>query len=448
MHKLRDALRALHPLCPWLLSALPLAHLVATVARSAVECPFWDQWDLIPLLERAINGTLSWRDLWMPHNEHRILFPHAMMIALGYWTHWTVLYEIALNLLLGFCIFVVLARLMRNTLTRIGQEVPWWLTPLIALLVFSLTQWENWLWGWQIQIFLNVLAVAGGVAWLVASSGMRAWLLAAGAGVVATFSFGTGLLFWPIGFALLCMQRPCPPHRAIRLTIWALIGILTIGAYMHGLRLESSGLGYLLTHPAQYAQYVGLFLGAPVVVSIPVYKSVIVWTAGMGGLLLLALLCMRLHRQGILAGLAAPMALSGYAVLSGCVAGLQRLHLGAMQALSPRYTTYATLLWLGLVVMMAVCLQREGKSPDKASRRRVWAFRFLLVSIAVLVSVCTTVGTRRSIDRHVHRLVEARQALLAGRTGDEVLEKIYPDPAYVRKYLKVLQAYKLSLFQE
>lgn len=39
-----------------------------------------DQWDTVPLYERALQGVLSLRDLIAPHNEHRILLPRLIML--------------------------------------------------------------------------------------------------------------------------------------------------------------------------------------------------------------------------------------------------------------------------------------------------------------------------------------------------------------------------------
>jgi HAMP domain-containing protein len=431
----------------WLLIVLPPGFLIVTVFQSTVECPFWDQWDMIPVIERLFNGTLSWHDLWTPHNEHRLLFPYAIMLVFARWTNWTIACEIALNVGFGIALFAILTRLARRSLSRCETETPWWLTPFISLFVFSLTQWENWLWGWQMQIFLNVLSVVAGVYWLTAAPSLRSVILAAAAGIAASFSFGSGLLFWPIGMALIYIQRPVAANRPTRLTIWAAIGTLTVFAYLHDLPVKEGGLTEALRHPVQYGHYIGLFLGAPIVVSIPIYKPFIVWAVGAGGVLLLVMLCLRLYDQSRLSGLVPLITLCVYATLSGCMAGLQRLNLGAMQALSPRYATHATLFWIGLIVLAAIWLQRKGNAAGRTAWQR-WARGGALISLALVVIVCGAVGTRRSIARHVQRVSEVRQAIRAGDYSDSTLERIYHNPDFARQQLSVLQRYKLSLFQE
>ena len=40
-----------------------------------------DDWQFIPLLEKASQGQLTFGDLWAPHDEHRLLIPRIVIIA-------------------------------------------------------------------------------------------------------------------------------------------------------------------------------------------------------------------------------------------------------------------------------------------------------------------------------------------------------------------------------
>jgi hypothetical protein len=46
-----------------------------------------DDWQFVPLLERAMNGTLTFKELWAPHDEHRLLLPRLIIIASMFATH-------------------------------------------------------------------------------------------------------------------------------------------------------------------------------------------------------------------------------------------------------------------------------------------------------------------------------------------------------------------------
>src|SRR6476469_10077900 len=64
-----------------LVALLPAVALLADIHRFAVNVPFMDDWQFVPLLERARNGTLTFQELWAPHDEHRLLLPRLIIIA-------------------------------------------------------------------------------------------------------------------------------------------------------------------------------------------------------------------------------------------------------------------------------------------------------------------------------------------------------------------------------
>ena len=75
---------------------------------------------------------------------------------------------------------------------------------LVSLIWFSLVQSDNWLWGWEIEWFLNVLGVSI-VAYCLSriksqrqSFSVRQLGLLLLGGVIAQYSLGNGTLVWPI----------------------------------------------------------------------------------------------------------------------------------------------------------------------------------------------------------------------------------------------------------
>ena len=74
MHALRRGLR------PRLLTAIAVVALVApgavlagAIARHGVDVPYWDEWDLAPVAERALSGQLRLREIVSWHNDHRFI---------------------------------------------------------------------------------------------------------------------------------------------------------------------------------------------------------------------------------------------------------------------------------------------------------------------------------------------------------------------------------------
>src|SRR6185295_10773946 len=98
--------------------------------------------------------TLS--DIWTLHNEHRLLFPQIIMLGLARLTSWDIRFELGTSVLLATAIFLLLSRQVLITAEKLQIPALRWAIPLIGVVVFSIGQYQNWLWGWQLQIFLSV----------------------------------------------------------------------------------------------------------------------------------------------------------------------------------------------------------------------------------------------------------------------------------------------------
>ncbi len=139
--------RFLRSLLYVIVSLIAFYCLVYAVAAYAVDVPYWDQWSgLLPLIEKSNRGILTLRDIWWQHNEHRLLFPRIIMIGLARLTSWDIRYELALNVLLAVGSFFTLNHLLSRGRTGSADRLLTWASPMLALMVFSLSQWENWLW--------------------------------------------------------------------------------------------------------------------------------------------------------------------------------------------------------------------------------------------------------------------------------------------------------------
>jgi hypothetical protein len=79
---------------------------------------------------------------------------------------------------------------------------------VLSLLVFSLSQAQNWLWGWQLQIPLALLCLLAGFQSLLSlRQDSLAWVAAAVCGLAATLSFGGSLPYWIAVLPLLWQRQ-------------------------------------------------------------------------------------------------------------------------------------------------------------------------------------------------------------------------------------------------
>lgn len=430
---------------PWIAAALlPWGLLAVLVARNALDVPLIDQWSFVPQIERFYTGTLTVGDLWAQHGEHRLMFPKIVMLGLASVTGWNVLYEIALNVLLATAIFFVVAHVVRRDLASSAKPPPAWLWFVFSLAVFSLSQWENWLWGWQLQIFLNVLCVTGAIAFLCRIPlQWRTLSAAALLGFVATYSFGNGLLIWPIGLALVAAAPATGPPRRRLLVAWVLISAAAIWSYLAGFRGGAAPpLETILARPIAYLRYVATFLGSPLASfsgsAWPPRDTGVAAVIGGGGLVLLFLAARRTLRRPRAEWPLGSLAIAAYAIGSGLVVSVARFRGGTPNALASRYATVATLFWLGV---LGVVWSAFRESP-KARRFRVGITTAIatLIAVSSLYSIPTFPARRAT-------LLPARAEMTRGEDV-ALLMRLHPEIQQVRYGLAVLRHFHLSVFRD
>ena len=424
---------------PWAAALVPLGCLVAVMLRYSLDMPYLDQWEFVPLLAKSFEGPITLGDLWAQHNEHRLIFPRLIMLALAHLSRWNLRWELAANVVLGTALFLALAHLLRRTAARAGRVANPWLVPLLSLLVFSMSQWENWLLGWQLTEFLNILAAVLGIILLTrAPCRTRHFAGAIALGVVATYSFANGLLYWIVAAPAL-RTGPAPTQRR-RGGLWAVAFLVTAASYLHGYSTPSyhPSLITMLQHPVHFAIYVLKYLGNPLVN----WSGTGAAIAGAAGLAVFLGLERRLLRRHGRTPLVAPVALALYAIASAAITGVGRVGFGADQAMSPRYITFANLLWfanLSFVVLASI------EHPPEAERRvrlpRAW---LPALAVAGLLAFASLYGAYRWTERYHYR-IEARGALL---TGDdlEMLRRLHPEPEKILERRPLLERHGLTIF--
>jgi hypothetical protein len=237
---------------------LPLIFTFFFVYKFGITIPFWDEWELVPLLEKMHNNTLTLADLWNQHNEHRLIFPQILMLLLARLSNWNIFLELCTNMVLATFTLLFLLSILRST----SEIISPWLKIFISLMVFSMVQYENWSWGWQIQFFMSILgfviAIWAANKWQGKSSGLVIVILAA---VLSSYSFNTGLLTWPAVLVVLLLQKKWKRKHIITLTL-ACIATVLLYYYKYTKPSYHPPILFFLDHPLIYARYVLTYLGS------------------------------------------------------------------------------------------------------------------------------------------------------------------------------------------
>ena len=441
-----------------LMALIPVALLVYMVITYTVDVPYWDQWELVPLLEKSYAGTLSFLDLWTKHNEHNILFPKIIMVVLARLTKWNTFYEVGISVLIALGIFFVLVYQCFLTAKFLGKKGIVWIIPLISQFVFSLRHGGNWLFGWQMQIFLNVFAVAAGIM-LLSYSVFTWWRFIAAlvCGIIGTYSFANGVGYWPIGiFILYAINRNNIKTLRLSIIIWSIVGAVVIYSYFVGLERIPGHLSIiaihdtqyyhiLLRYPGKYMHYFFSYLGSPLTNNLK--GAFFFGITGFAGFAYLIWLNMR-YRYLKFELIVPYIALSLYSILGALITGIGRAQFGSVQATSPRYVTFSSLFWISNIVMLYMFTCINNTEPHQG--RKIILEKcasFSIIIIIMFFSIISSFNERLTFTYYYRRLMPAREELVTAE-NDELLERLYPSVEVVRIRRAILKKYKLSVFRD
>src|SRR5581483_3532219 len=241
-------------------AVIPIVVMAFLLKRYSVNVPFWDQWEYVPLIYAAHHGTLTLHDLWMQHNEHRILFPRVVTIIASFITGYNIRYEILLNLVTAVLSYSVLLAMLRRVFGLTKKF--FFLAPVFAWIVFSPLQWINWIWGFQLAFFMCVLFMALTIHLISKTESKHydvLFYVSLVTGTVATYSLGNGMLAWPIGLAMLLLQRA----NKQKLIVWASVAVVICGSYLYHFHREPGSLPLLtvIKEPLMVSRYALGYLG-------------------------------------------------------------------------------------------------------------------------------------------------------------------------------------------
>jgi len=327
---------------------VPAILLAIWVSAYGVNVPYSDEWRMIPLFAKWHDHQLSFADLYQQHNEHRIVIPKLIYLAFATFTHWNLHYEMYFSVALCFATSAAVYTLLRRTFP-LNQTKPLLLWIACNVVIFSPVQAENWMWGFQLQLFIpNLCLVLSLVALTLDTNRSIRLVLAAIFTVIGTFSFGNGLLLWPAIGLFMILRR----ERTSSIILWTVLCAVVATTYF---------VGYVPApkrHPVtggwlDYPTYFLAFLGSPLA-----RDGVLVRSAATGTVVLAffgGLVGYYLRRNPNTLRRAAPwITIGSYALLSGLLAACTRVHCGPGQACDSRYITISSNLVLALIALFSL----------------------------------------------------------------------------------------------
>lgn len=220
--------------------ALPPLLIALLVWVGGSDVPYWDDWTLAGVLGKAKSGTLALDDILAPHNVHRFVVPKLLLTGVALATGWNIRAQLLADVGIACVTLLLIALIGRRAAPGPARSLA---LAGSAVAVFSLAQYENWLWAWQAGFFVSVAMIAGAVAALAVPRwrwGVRL-AIAAALCVAATFSIGFGVVSWIALAPLVASERSAGGWGAIArsVAVWLALGAATVVAYFGGAPIAS-----------------------------------------------------------------------------------------------------------------------------------------------------------------------------------------------------------------
>jgi hypothetical protein len=222
----------------WLVWAMTLASVLGSIARDGRNIPFEEDWLMVAPMTGHQPDLPRW--LWSQNSEHRLPLPRLVNLVLlratGDFRSTMVFDALALGAVAAAMILV--ARTLRNGRTSVADA-------FFPLLLLHLGNWDNLVWGWQIQFVLPTVLVCALLLVIVARPAPPSRLAAAVAALALVglpLSGANGLLFTPtlagwLAYSAWTRRRSTPASQ--RVDGWlpagaAILAILLCAGYFVG----------------------------------------------------------------------------------------------------------------------------------------------------------------------------------------------------------------------
>lgn len=394
--------------------------------------PHWDEWALFDHLATGRGWSLQW--LWAQHNEHRILTTKLLFLLDVDLFHGTQKFLLASI----FVIQLLQAALLSWSLRVLGgaRGALWrTCTGLIAYCIFCPIQYENLVWGFQIQFILTAamatLAIVGLLLYRQVDRGVYL-LTCVAAASIATWSLANGMLLWPLLIAAALLLRM---KRSTWVVLFA-FAILNISLYFfHYHRPSSQSAPATLQSVSEMAEYAVVYLGSTWVRHSSSFFALAAGVVGLSvGLAMITQVLRADHRRPLQIELAFLMLM---VLATAAITSSGRLHLGLEQATASRYQTFALVFWCCLGLLLLCCVAANE-------------VRFQAAAAGLLVIMLSFATQLRLplIDAQWHqtRLKIISVSLLAGVDDPAVLADAYPDPQVVLRDAMYMKQHRLSIF--
>jgi Bacterial Ig domain len=427
---------------------LPISLYFWLISADSIDMLRADQWYDISLIQHSFTGTLRFGMLWGLHGDNRIFSQNIITLILGHVTHYNVIVEeyISAVLLIAATTLVILTHHRRAPKTHWIAYCP------VAIVLLSIAQFGDTLYGFQIGWYLIMVALSIALFFLDRPVLTRiAFCAAVAAGIFGSFSSLQGLFIWPVGLVLLFQRART---RSFVLS-WIAAGLASAVLYFHNWNGQGSGgISYALRHPTEALKFFFFAVGDVVSIQIPDSPHGAQYGVFALGIAIVGIAVWLLIAFGFRvdksSGRPVGVALIWFGLLFAVAISGGRTSLGLSDAGTSRYVTFDLLILVGSYL---VILDRSTQMAAKTIRNIRW-LPGITAAVAVMICVQGILGTGNGIsDARGYRNYEVTGAIVTaniGRAPDGLvvsqLGAGYQSADFIRRMAHDARVHHLSLF--
>lgn len=426
---------------------IPIALALIAAIYTAIfhfRAPYFDHWDLVPLMIKADAGTLDWQTLFRSHGSHWHASGYAAMLTNSAVFNKLHLLDSAASVIAMILGFPALARILdRVTTEDPSASTRFVLYAIGAFFYFSLDQAINLVWGWQCALFFSTSASLWAIeAFSRYRLSAEAFLFGTACIGFALTGFATAWALFPVCAGLILFHpQASRPRRALMLAGLFLALLLLLAGHFAsnpqshvesrtptGLSAETIfGLGhYVVNYIGQ-----GLFRLRPVAPFIGLFGVV-------------SLVGLAWVSRGDWQARRALWAMAAFGYGTALLTALGRWQtFGPDQAFANRYATLANFTWIGIAAL--IYLER-----GRLTRTIPMAYPTLLalaISFGAAKGVNSIVGARNvAVLAHTVNSAAEDIALTWPETRDDTINVLGEHTSTMRDQLQYLCEKQRSVF--
>ncbi len=421
----------------------PAILLAVLLPQYWVDVPQYDEWDSVTLFEHLSQGSLTIGLLFKQVNEYRQFFPNVMFVALGKLTHWDLRYEMILVFVAACLISLNVRRLA--TLTSQATAIQFAMLIFAAnLIIFSLTQYENWWQAQQLVYYMPVLCVTTCI--IVAFSRFRTvskFTLCAALSFVSMFSSANGMVCWIVVLPLLTFTE-WPRSRRLVMWLsgaWIVAAVLCVPLYLYDYHkpwwTPSPSTG--LHQPWRAFVYFLGFVGGPLGLE-RARLSIAAGAVMMVGFCAVCLYLIKRRDRDLIERASGWLVIAGYSLVTAVMTTVGRVGLATGPAQVPRYLGFSVYFLLALIFLAYIVGQDMQQRSGRTHLLRPNPLSFATMLVLFVYQPFMLALSYRQMDAWQTRLLQAKASiLLINQLPDTRLTKIlYPNVQFLAEKANAL----------